>query len=253
MGQIVPTRGYVICSEHRSGSTFLCQLLKSTGKLGNPREFFSDHELCKQVEANPRLLARMIEEASSANGIYGLKIFTQQFDVTAGSRWPELLPNLSFIHLERRDLLGQAISLAKALQTEQYEADQSPRVEPSYDRRTIGRHLGRIAEGQERWRRYFARNGIQPLWLVYEEVVSDPEGAVAAVAAHLALDGDVAIKPELVTATVQRDASSEQWRSRYVAESANLGYLDHPLGRSRVWLRRRARDAWYFVQRLRRR
>jgi LPS sulfotransferase NodH len=33
-------RGYLVCSTQRSGSTYLCQLLDSTGTLGHPLEFF---------------------------------------------------------------------------------------------------------------------------------------------------------------------------------------------------------------------
>jgi LPS sulfotransferase NodH len=35
-----PTRAYLICSTPRSGSTFLCELLKSTGVAGRPEEYF---------------------------------------------------------------------------------------------------------------------------------------------------------------------------------------------------------------------
>jgi trehalose 2-sulfotransferase len=33
-------RAYLVCSTQRSGSTYLCQLLASTGTLGRPQEFF---------------------------------------------------------------------------------------------------------------------------------------------------------------------------------------------------------------------
>ncbi len=33
-------RAYLVCSTQRSGSTYLCQLLASTGSVGNPEEFF---------------------------------------------------------------------------------------------------------------------------------------------------------------------------------------------------------------------
>jgi trehalose 2-sulfotransferase len=35
-----PERAYLVCSTQRSGSTYLCQLLGSTGVAGNPEEFF---------------------------------------------------------------------------------------------------------------------------------------------------------------------------------------------------------------------
>ena len=37
---IYPDRAYVVCSTQRSGSTYLCQMLASTGVAGNPLEYF---------------------------------------------------------------------------------------------------------------------------------------------------------------------------------------------------------------------
>ena len=37
---IQPARAYIVCSTQRSGSTFLCQLLASTGVAGIPQEYF---------------------------------------------------------------------------------------------------------------------------------------------------------------------------------------------------------------------
>ena len=36
----LPDHSYVVCSTQRSGSTYLCQLLASTGVAGNPQEYF---------------------------------------------------------------------------------------------------------------------------------------------------------------------------------------------------------------------
>ena len=35
-----PRRSYIVCSTQRSGSTYLCRLLASTGVAGNPHEYF---------------------------------------------------------------------------------------------------------------------------------------------------------------------------------------------------------------------
>jgi trehalose 2-sulfotransferase len=37
---IEPKRAYIVCSTQRSGSTYLCRLLASTGVAGNPQEYF---------------------------------------------------------------------------------------------------------------------------------------------------------------------------------------------------------------------
>ncbi|HEX4738377.1 MAG TPA: Stf0 family sulfotransferase [Allosphingosinicella sp.] len=238
-------RGYVICSEHRSGSTLLCQLLRSTGKLGQPREYFSDNLVALQVERDAGALDALRERASTPNGVYGLKVFTQQFDGTMKSRWPERLPRLHFVHLSRRDLLGQAISYVRALQTDQFQSYEHAHREPTYDRHAIAGHIARLADNDARWRRYFARNGLSPLWLTYEALSADPAAAVAAVARHIGLDEAVQADASLVEVRVQRDLVSEEWRARFVAESRDLSFLDNRYGQARVWLRRFARDLRY--------
>jgi LPS sulfotransferase NodH len=237
-----PYRGYVICSEHRSGSTLLCEYLRSTRLLGNPDEFFRRTEDSVRLEQDQEVLAQILETAATPNGIYGLKVFSQQFDATMKARWVERLPDLRFIHLEREDLLGQAISLVKALQTQQFTADELAVRQPTYDKKAVDRALHRLAEGQMRWRRYFARNGIEPLRLTYEDLVAAPDQAVAKVVNLLGLPAEICIRPKEPDLKVQRDSSSDMWRQAYLNEARDLTYLDHPLGKKRIWLRRFARD-----------
>ncbi len=244
-------QGYLLCTEHRSGSTLLCELLQSTGQLGNPDEYLKDHKFCFDLERDPALFRSVLESATTDNGIYGIKVFGQQFDVSAKARWIDQLPNLHFIHLVRGDILGQAISFVKALQTDQYWSRTDLPVQPQYDRRAIARQLSRAAENQARWRCYFARNGIRPLLLTYEDIVSDPQDAINDVAAHIGLAERFEIRAEACDLKIQRDETSEMWRERFLREAGDIHYLDHSLGPMRIWLRRRARDVWYFKQKLR--
>jgi LPS sulfotransferase NodH len=239
-------KGYVICGDHRSGSTYLCQLLASTGRLGRPKEFFSDPLVAIEIERDPAALDRLLDKASTPNGVYGLKVFTQQFDVTMRSGWPARLPGLRFIHLQRRDLLGQAMSFVRSIQTDQFRSGEEARAEPLYDGIAIAGHVARLADNEARWRRYFARNGLDPLWLAYEDLAADPEAAVAAVAALVGLGDAPAPDFGLVSVSVQRDEESAEWRRRFVAEYGDLNRLDHRRGQWRVWLRRLARDLRYF-------
>ncbi|MEA3038716.1 MAG: trehalose 2-sulfotransferase [Sphingomonadales bacterium] len=239
-------KGYVICGDHRSGSTYLCQLLTSTGMLGRPKEFFSDPFVAIEMEQDPAALQRLLDTASTPNGIYGLKVFTQQFDVTMKSGWPGRLPGLRFVYLRRLDLLGQAMSFVRSIQTDRFRSTEEERAEPIYDGVAIAGHLARLADNEARWRRYFARNGLDPLWLSYEALVADPAAAVAAVAGHIGFSA--AAVPDLgqVTVSVQRDEASGEWRRRFVAECGDVNYLDHRRGQWRLWLRRLARDLRYF-------
>lgn len=220
-----PRKGYVICGEARSGSTFLARLLKSTGKLGNPWELFARPDVVEQMVRDPAVLADKLDKASSDNGVYGFKVFSPHFDLAERTRWAERLPGLHFIHLRRNDLLAQAISLVRAQQTGQYKSTVRAGGEPRYDGRVIADRLTRLAHGQARWECYFARNGIRPLRLVYEEVSEDPQRAIDAIAGLLALS-DVSADLSEVELDRQTDFVSADWASRFVAEMGDPSYLD---------------------------
>lgn len=243
--------GYVICAEHRSGSTLLCQMLSSTGTLGRPDEIFRNSELCVDVERNPALFDDILRSVTTDNGIYGIKVFSNQFDVTMRARWIERLDDPVFVYLERRDILAQAISYVKAIQTKKYVASETAGGSVRYDANLIAANLARIADSGARWRRYFARNGIVPVYLVYEKMIEHPDRAVARIAAALGLAPPV-LQAELISLAIQRDAVTSEWKRRFEQDKGDIGYLDATLGPLRTRLRRAARDLWYVTRSARR-
>jgi LPS sulfotransferase NodH len=129
------------------------------------------------------------------------------------------------VHLERRDVLGQAISLVRALQTSQFRAHHTPQGEPRYDRAAINDWMVNLIRDQARWRFHFVRNGIEPVRLVYEDVIADPGGAVRAVVEALGLGGAFTADLSRIQVTVQRDAINEAWRRRFLAEASDPNVL----------------------------
>jgi LPS sulfotransferase NodH len=244
-------KGYVICAEHRSGSTLLCQLLSATGNLGRPDEVFRSTEFCLELENNPTLFEDVLNSVSTENGIYGIKLFSSQFDVTMRARWISSLENPVFVYLERRDSLSQAISFVKAIQSGQYFSSETANGRLHYDTKLIAKSLARIADAGARWRRYFARNGIIPIWLVYEEMVEDPGQAVAQIAEALKIECPP-LQLERVSLAIQRDKITNDWKERFVKEKGDISYLDATLGPLRTLARRAARDLGYFIRSARR-
>lgn len=189
---------------------------------------------------NGAKLPPKIEQARTANGVYGFKVFAYQFDLSGNARWAERLPGLQFVHLERLDLLGQAISHVRALQTDRYESAARAQRNARYENRAIARAMMRTAHNQARWRVWFARNGLAPLHLTYEDVIDDPQRAAEAVARHINLPTVPKVDLGRVSMRVQRDLDSDIWRERFLAENRDLGYLDDDL-----WGLRRRLRRWY--------
>ena len=225
--------GYAICAEPRSGSSFLGGVLASTGVLGRPLEYFNTPVMRKiagfaDYPDAPDDQLRLVQDAGTTeNGVYAVKVFGEHFERMKAVRWVERLPSLSFVYLERRDRLGQAISFVRAMQTQQWTAWESAGSEPVYDRALIDMALRRLAWAEARRRYYFARNGLAVLNLVYEEVAAGPQAAAEAVGALVGLaDAPIVDIRRLASLTIQRDALNEEWRARFIAESRDLLTFD---------------------------
>ncbi len=216
--------GYAICTAPRSGSNFLCQVLASTGKLGNPLEYFNGP--ARRVLEDPsypddpsQQAKRILTTGASANGVYGLKLFAFQHDqIAARIRWTEALPQLQFVFLRRNDLVGQAISWSRALQTGQYRATQPAMGQPDYSAHHIAERLRELVAEYARWDQYFAINAITPLRLIYETVVADPQAAANAVATHIGMETSCQVDPARVSIERQSDALSLEWRERFLRD-----------------------------------
>lgn len=218
-------RGYVICATPRSGSTYLCELLASTGQLGKPEEYFNTVGRRKHTDPNyPKNPRAQVEIArfmgATPNGIYGVKIMLLQYH-RARKRVDlfHALPNLEFLRIRRRDLLGQAISMWRAQQTGQYVASRRANRTPVYDAQKIRDYLDAVLVMDASWNALMLERGVQPLTFDYEDVVRDPQAAVDRVAALMGLAAPPPINRALVRVTVQRDQESDEWRRRFLADT----------------------------------
>ena len=87
------------------------------------------------------------------------------------------LGRLRFVHLRRRDVVAQAVSWAKALQTHYWHPGEAVRPggqQPHYDEELIGRLAAAIEKFEAGWSRWFAAHSIVPCQVVYEELAAGP-------------------------------------------------------------------------------
>lgn len=229
------TRSYLICGTNRSGSTLLCELLKSTGVAGRPEEYFwrgdEPYWAARWGVSDPAGYVRAaIQEGMTANGVFAAKIMWSHMPdlfaklrVARGERElseRELLgrtfPNLRFVWIWREDLVAQAVSFSRATQTNEWRANDPRRSarQPRFDRAQIERLLGEVKEQNEASRQWFAANAVEPYRVRYEELVEDMEGGTRKLLAFLGIDlpSGVTVEPQLAK---QADDLNAEWAARY--------------------------------------
>jgi LPS sulfotransferase NodH len=224
-------KGYAICTVGRSGSNWLCQFLASTDVLGYPLEYFNTTARRQLTQPDypddpAEQIQKILTLGTTSNGIYALKVFPVQIDAVASNiRWTEMLPNLSFVHWSRRDILGQALSHCRAIQTSQFRSRDVQLAEPSYNAQHILNSLAWLVKQQARWELFFARTGIRPLRLTYEDAVNDPQLVCEAISRLLQLE--IKPKPDFrkVDMLVQRDDLSAEWRTRFQSDMGNPNFI----------------------------
>lgn len=222
---------YAIVGSPRSGSNFLCQLIRNCGVLGNPAEYFNDRELraarLAPAEIAERIWSEALRNGTSANGVRAVKVFPALLE-----RWPcpqfiAQLPHFSFVQLRRRDLVDQAVSWAIGLQTMRWASfvkgwDRQPRYKP----KLIRQCLVTIASDNAFWDRTIADWGSQSITLYYEDIQRDALAAINRIADLVGVDrlAEVASDGEF---TVQRDAINLEFRARFLHDHCGaLGIIE---------------------------
>jgi LPS sulfotransferase NodH len=219
-----PTKSYLVASSFRSGSNHLCLCLWETGVLGAPWEYFNyDTEkrfmysrLGAQSPAD--YLRKLIACRTSRNGVFGIKAHFRHFEQALREYPPllEILRDVKFVYINRRDKIAQAVSLARALQTGAwYTFAKSEKVPLFYSREFIDECVDEVRKQTLTWVIWFRERGITPLTVHYELLLADPPATIAKVASYIAVDLDPAARVELPRLEKQADGINQDWCARY--------------------------------------
>ena len=234
-----PTTGVLLCSLPRVGSTLFCDLLQSTGVVGYPGEWFLYPErdrLWREwgVKSHDEYLDRVLALGTSSNGVFATKLMWGHLgefllyarracddfasgDLTAIER---LLPAPRFVWLRRRDVVAQAVSWAKALQTGEWRTGLVGDGEAAYDLAQIDWIVHQIQVWDAAWGRWFQAQGVDPEVVWYEDLSANPRNAVQRVLAYLKLETPAgAVVVPASDLRKQADAVNEQWIARYLADT----------------------------------
>jgi LPS sulfotransferase NodH len=217
-----PDMRYLLAVTPRCGGTLLAMALWRTGALGAPLEYLN---LARLERFRRRIggadlagyLAALERRRTSPNGVFGLKAFLTQL-LEARRQDPELLRRLApraWVRLRRRDRVAQAVSLARAEQTQAWVGAGAGRPEPVYSRATIEEKAAFLAWQDEGWDALLADIDSPVVSLWYEDLARDAVAAADDVLAALEMKaGPPVALPALVP---QQDELSLDWIARYRA------------------------------------
>jgi trehalose 2-sulfotransferase len=220
-------KSYIIASSYRCGSTFFCAELLKTGVLGVPGEYLNigagrllrDLMMRRlQADSPEAYFAKLLACRTSKNGIFGMKVHFPHFE--AAMSWcPSMLTVLSpvtYIYLNRRDQLAQAVSMAKAMQTDTWSSmDDNAQTRLIYDEALIARSLRDLQQQKLGWMRWFQANNIAPIIAHYEDLAADSRRVIRTIVELLGAAND---EPEMISLPVlekQADDINFEWRERF--------------------------------------
>jgi LPS sulfotransferase NodH len=179
------------------------------------------------------LLEAAFAKGTTDNGVFATKIMWAYFRdfVRLARRTPGMgdvrpcdvpgavFPGLRrYVWIRRRDTVRQAVSLWKALQTQQWRRDS--------DEETGGRGLRfsfaavdhlrlRIDEHNVAWRDFFDDCGVEPLEVVYEDLTEDYEATILRLLDGIGIPTPDGFGVEAPRMKRQSDALSEEWVRLY--------------------------------------
>jgi LPS sulfotransferase NodH len=240
-----PIRPYVVCCAPRSGSTLLIQLLQGSGVMGVPAEYLNHRFLVRALgerfaalDADGRIrpnfyLQTLVRRRTSANRVFGIKVLHSQME-----RWitieimRRMLRRSRLIWLRRSDVVGQAISLAIAQETQRWHAvgsgsaAEEPSV-PDFSAERVRRVLGTILSEEAAWEQFFAVNRVEPLVVRYEDLVADPDRTCRAICRFVGVEAPRPFSLDTVATRPTGGAVNEEWRARWLEA---MRFRDPPAG-----------------------
>lgn len=173
---------YLLCFTPRSGSSLLGELLGRTGSVGMAEEHFPAAAgapvpdwMAKCADLND--VFQMLAEQAPA-GYFGIKgDLYRMFPLISAGVFAGPRSIFKHIYLTRRDRIGQAISLARAVKTNEWHSYDAPVPDPNLSVEDVLYHLRYLSAMEADWETVFAALRLQPLRLYYEDLVHDRPGA----------------------------------------------------------------------------
>lgn len=230
------------------------EALRTTGLPRQPRQYFEDgtvaHIASRLAPTDPGRpehpgefegwFRYVLQRGTTRNGVFGAKMMWNYFDdfrsrvaelpgledCTFNEALEQLFPQLKIIFVRRRDKVSQAVSLWKAIQTQQWRTEsestdgRSERHEVEYDYRAIKHLLDELHRWDNRWEDWFHATGREPIRVIYEEFADTRAATIGRLLDALGIDPPEPDGPGSMKR--QSDALTRDWVDRFRADADRL-------------------------------
>ncbi len=227
------------------------EALRGTDLPRQPQEYFGELDaeleaLLPRVEQQPAAeLARaetyldyldwVRETATTPNGVFGAKLMwgylgefaarlreTGRYDGTGDLAVIEsAFPGTRYVRVVRLAKVEQAVSLWTAIQTQTWRHGVETAAvvgDPVYHHGAIEHLVRYLTEHEDQWSTLFARAGIEPLTIVYEDLVEAWDEHLRRILAHVGVENAKTLPLPDPPLQRQADGRSRAWVERFVAE-----------------------------------
>lgn len=223
-GKIKPI---VLAATPRSGSHFLGHLLYKTEKFGFPLEYINRRNFYywkKRFKSSDTIdtINKIKKKRTSPNGVFSIKLHYRQLSLIGGFKsLLTLFPELKIILLERRDLLGQAISYVKAKQTDLWISGEQQIKKPKYSFEEIVKAISIIFADKANWEMMLSIFNIDYLSIYHEDVKENYQMEIEKIFDYCSLKKDYNRNKIVPITKSQADQTNHVWREQFVHDINN--------------------------------
>jgi LPS sulfotransferase NodH len=227
--------------------------LRQTGLPRQPREYFEDSSVLDIADRLPptttghsdqpgefeHWFRYVLQRGTTPNGVFGAKMmwnylddFRQRMselpglnDLSFNEMLDRVFPRLKVVFIRRRDKVAQAVSLWKAIQTQQWrtesesgsEDDSDDALNVVYDYRAIEYLADELHRWDARWEEWFHATGREPVRVFYDEFTVNRAATIGRVLDALGIaPPEPAGKKGMKR---QSDDLSKDWVARFRSDS----------------------------------
>lgn len=228
----------------RTGSTVLANSLGRTGRCGVPHEYLNPIHLADFRRrlgpmSTPALWNWFRRHRTTDNGVFCFKAAPEQIQlelVARGIRPRSLMVPVRAVWVRRRDKVRQAVSYARAVQTQQWNAKAVEQHAPVYNYGLLERCFRFVLVQEGLWPVLFRELGVSPLTVWYRQILEHHEATVRGLVGGLGLGDPMQASVGAPSSKRVPSPEAQEWCGQFRQEAMQNGISAALFGPEEPWV-----------------